>query len=95
MKAENIEFLETLRPVWERFKAAPEAFNSGHVSHDQWKELDRVQREEFWPDRYENLWCGGCVMELLKNTFNRYEAYRSSQPKEEVVQPKKKKSVKA
>jgi hypothetical protein len=89
MKAENITILERLQPVWEKYKKAPEGFNTNHVTQDDWRELDRVQREEFWPERYENLWCGGCLIELLKGTFVKYETYLKTLPKEEPVKKKR------
>lgn len=76
MKPENTAYLEAHRGVWTMYEKAQIIV---HMDQALKEGLLRVIREEFDPGYLANLWCGSCVVDMLKYVYTQYEAWLKAQ----------------
>ena len=82
MKPENTAYLEAHRGIWTMYERAKIIT---HMDQSVKDGLLRVIREEFDPGYLVNMWCGVCVVDMLKYVYTQYDKWLKAQ--ENNVQP--------
>lgn len=72
MRAENKQFLDDNRRHYDTLVQAQFVQHLDAATRDR---LLQVVQEEFAPGYQANLWCGTCVADLLKFTYQRYDEW--------------------
>lgn len=73
MKAESIQILEKHRAHWLTLRDA------GYIKQIEYKdkkELLQVYQDEIDPKEHTNLWCGECVVIMIRRLYTTYENQR-------------------
>lgn len=76
MKASNTAFLEAHRGIWTMYQRAQIVVHIDAATKDG---LLRVIHEEFDPGYLVNMWCGACVIDMLKYVYGQYEQWLQAQ----------------
>lgn len=78
MKAENITALEKYRPMWNTYlQVQVIPYFDEAAKH----EVLTIIQQEFDPGYSTNLWCGPCLVEMLKKAFWHLDDYYAAQAK--------------
>jgi hypothetical protein len=78
MKPENTAYLEVHRGIWTMYEKAQIVV---HIDEATKQGLLRVIHEEFDSAYLVNLWCGACVVDMLKYVYTQYEQWLQAQAK--------------
>lgn len=69
MKPENIAVLEKYIQHWHRIKFIGDLNMPMYIR----EQINKVYEDELKPNIKESLWCGTCVINMMKNIYNHYE----------------------
>ena len=78
MKPESIQILEKHAEHW---RTLSKAGYVKHLDHTTKKELEKVYQDEIDPTFHGTLWCGECVVEMIRKVYTRYEKWQEEDAK--------------
>jgi len=78
VKPENTAFLEVHRGIWDTWQRAQFI---QYIDESTKQGLLNVIREEFDAGYLINMWCGACVVEMIKYVYTQYDQWLDAQQK--------------
>lgn len=84
MKPENIQFCEENYHLWLCLRDSQYLPGLNYIQREG---MIRVMREEFIPNYNPDLWCTSCVVDMVKQLFTRFDAWKAANPPAPEPQP--------